>query len=274
MQSTSPDTFTPLYDGIIQQHGVLTAAVYGLIWRYCQMRDGVCRASIATMAAHINVSLPTITRHIDILLTAGYVNDLTPNVRNRPHTYAINTTATGLPQITNFVEEEANTNQFSSPNDGSEIVSGTKEVVTGGTKEIGSATKEISTKGTKIISSTATKISTRYKNSLQSGRKKRVMNQTLLRDSFKKQREETLNAKKIWSQVYDMLAREMTHADLLTWLNPARPLAWNGQTLEIAVANDFTRQWLYSHLGTTIKNFLRGLTGTEARLEFKILPPE
>ncbi len=48
-------TFSPLFDLIAAQYGLVTAAVYGVVHRHCQMRDGVCRASTRRMAQLIGV---------------------------------------------------------------------------------------------------------------------------------------------------------------------------------------------------------------------------
>jgi len=51
------------------------------------MRDGVCRASVATLAARLNMDTSTIRRHLKTLTDSGYLQDLTPGLRNRPHIY-------------------------------------------------------------------------------------------------------------------------------------------------------------------------------------------
>ena len=37
--------FTPLIDAVVADAGLNEALVYGMIWRYCRMQDGVCYAS-------------------------------------------------------------------------------------------------------------------------------------------------------------------------------------------------------------------------------------
>lgn len=80
--------FTPAPDGLIQIYGHITALVWGRIWRYCQMSDGVCRAKLETIAAELGMSERTIMRHIEPLVADGYLMDTTPDLRNRPHIYA------------------------------------------------------------------------------------------------------------------------------------------------------------------------------------------
>lgn len=80
--------FTPAPDVLIQEYGHITALVWGRIWRYCQMSDGVCRAKLETIAAELGMSERTIMRHIEPLVEDGYLMDTTPDLRNRPHIYA------------------------------------------------------------------------------------------------------------------------------------------------------------------------------------------
>ena len=85
---TEVEGFTPVMDGLLADTSLMTAVVFGRMWRYCQMENGVCYASLGTIAREILVSYKTIQRHVNILVQKGYLEDLTPNLRNRPHTYA------------------------------------------------------------------------------------------------------------------------------------------------------------------------------------------
>ena len=76
-----------MFDRIMFEHGIFTAAVFGGIWRYCQMKDGVCRATIEHIAERIHVDRTTVMRHIGLLVDSGYLEDLTPLLRNKPHIY-------------------------------------------------------------------------------------------------------------------------------------------------------------------------------------------
>ena len=81
--------FTPVLDTMIRQYGLITAAIYGIIWRYAQMDDKICNASLEKIGKRLNVSGKTAERHIKKLCSDGYLTDLTPNIRNKPHSYAI-----------------------------------------------------------------------------------------------------------------------------------------------------------------------------------------
>ena len=80
--------FTPLIDALVQSFGITEAAVFGRMWRYCQMADGRCRAAQQTIADELNISVSTVYRSIKFLCEAGYLEDTTPDLKNRPHIYA------------------------------------------------------------------------------------------------------------------------------------------------------------------------------------------
>ena len=84
---TFPTSFTPISDELTQRCGIITAAVYGAIWRYAQMQDGACTASYATIARRLGLSRQTVITHVKILLRLGLIVDLTPGARRRPHRY-------------------------------------------------------------------------------------------------------------------------------------------------------------------------------------------
>ena len=80
--------FTPIIDQLVEETGLVTAAVYGVVWRYCQMSDQVCTASLDKIAGRLGVSYSTVLRHIKLLCELGYLEDRSEGVRNRPHVYA------------------------------------------------------------------------------------------------------------------------------------------------------------------------------------------
>jgi hypothetical protein len=85
---TETKGFTPVIDVLAQELGLMTAVVYGIVWRYCQMENKVCSASRETIAEHANISTKTVDRHLDKLCKAGYLKDLHPEWKHRPHIYA------------------------------------------------------------------------------------------------------------------------------------------------------------------------------------------
>ena len=80
-------TFTPILDILAAQFGLVTAAVYGVVHRHCQMRDGVCRASTRRMAQLLGTTHITVQRHLRILVENGYLEDLTPDRGKKPHIF-------------------------------------------------------------------------------------------------------------------------------------------------------------------------------------------
>lgn len=77
----------PLIDHLVQKYGVTTAAVFGRAWRYCQMWDGVCKASIPTIANDLGLARSTVKIAMQQLCVDGYLQDVTPHWTGRPHIY-------------------------------------------------------------------------------------------------------------------------------------------------------------------------------------------
>ena len=80
--------FTLAPDALINEYGYVTALVWGVPWRFCQMKDGVCRASHEKVAKRLGMSERTIIRHLETLCDGGYLFDMTPDLKNKPHIYA------------------------------------------------------------------------------------------------------------------------------------------------------------------------------------------
>lgn len=81
--------YTPLFDILISEFDLMTAAVYGRVWRFSKMHDGVCYASVSKIAQSIGVSYVTALRRLKKLVDEGYLIDQTPELRNAPHTYVL-----------------------------------------------------------------------------------------------------------------------------------------------------------------------------------------
>src|SRR5690606_32860886 len=77
----------PCPDVLVEKYSHTTAVIWGKIWRFAQMDEGVCRASILRLAEELNLDPKTIAKHITTLEEDGYVVDTTPELRNRPHVY-------------------------------------------------------------------------------------------------------------------------------------------------------------------------------------------
>lgn len=81
--------FTPVPDALVAKFGLVTAAVFGRVWRYSQASRGVCDASQQKIADELGLDRVTVNLHIKKLVDGGYLKDRTPTVTNRPHTYAV-----------------------------------------------------------------------------------------------------------------------------------------------------------------------------------------
>jgi len=82
---TEVDGWTPMIDKLIIEHGYMTSMIFGIIWRYCQMIDGVCTASKETLAKKLGVSRQTIITHANWLVKNGYLTVF--NKEGEPSTY-------------------------------------------------------------------------------------------------------------------------------------------------------------------------------------------
>lgn len=81
--------FTPLLDDLVKEYDVITAAVWGRVWRYAQQENNVCQASHEKIATELSLSTRTVIRKLKALTAGGYLKDHSLGLRNRPHTYSI-----------------------------------------------------------------------------------------------------------------------------------------------------------------------------------------
>lgn len=88
--------FTPVPDGLTREVGAKRALIIGRIWRFSQMEQGKCTASLAKIARGVGMSRGTVLRHLQWLCANQYVIDTTPGVRSRPHAYVVADRASGL----------------------------------------------------------------------------------------------------------------------------------------------------------------------------------
>lgn len=79
--------FTPCPDVLVEAYSLTTALVWGKVWRYSNMPDGVCKASVLRLADEMNITPKTLAKHIKILERDQYIRDTTPDARNKPHVY-------------------------------------------------------------------------------------------------------------------------------------------------------------------------------------------
>lgn len=88
---TDPDVrtgFTPIFQWVVNATGNFsTAAAYGLVWRYAQMRDRHCHASCSHLAAELGWSRQRIMRHLGVLRDAGLIVCANPDEQGVPRRY-------------------------------------------------------------------------------------------------------------------------------------------------------------------------------------------
>lgn len=51
----------------------MTALAFGVIWRYCQLKDGACTASQETLSEKIGITTRALFTHVEILIANGYL---------------------------------------------------------------------------------------------------------------------------------------------------------------------------------------------------------
>jgi len=73
MSKTELKNFTPCIDSITEKYGLVTSAVFGAVWRYCQMGKGACYKAQCGIAEKLNMSRVTINKHLKILVDEGYL---------------------------------------------------------------------------------------------------------------------------------------------------------------------------------------------------------
>jgi hypothetical protein len=99
--------FTPLIDVLVDELGLIPAAIYGFVWRKCQGKAGMCYASLDTIASYAGVSRRTVLRHIKKLCELGYITDLTPDRTHAAHDYITTDKVLALVEVRFGLAEEA-----------------------------------------------------------------------------------------------------------------------------------------------------------------------
>ena len=87
--------FIPVIDVLVDETDLMTAVVFGKVWRYCQMPKHRCYAAIPRLAKECGISVSSVQRRLKKLCELGYLKDTTPDLKNKPHIY-IDTGVIGL----------------------------------------------------------------------------------------------------------------------------------------------------------------------------------
>ena len=72
--------FTPCVDSLVHEPdlGIIGAAIYGQIWRYCQGPKGACFATLVHIGENLGITRKTVHRYVNVLEKKGYIRDVTP----------------------------------------------------------------------------------------------------------------------------------------------------------------------------------------------------
>ena len=242
--ATEVKGFTPLITSIVKAHGLYCAAVFGRMWRYCQMDDRVCRASQETIANDLGISRATVNQHIETLVKNGYLEDTTPDLRNAPHTYR----DTGRVVLRSSLDAV----EVISPENGVKIIDSKTQ---GGVNHFDT--------GVKMIDSGC-------QNDLQPGVKYFDKKKDSLRESLRN-KESGSPAHHLWEMIDQQLRSDMRVGDYAQWVRSSWPISYQGDVLTVACPDAYGRDWCESHLGVKVARLATALAGSETRVIFELV---
>jgi len=278
--------FTPLFDEVRQHTGLVAAAVYGVVWRYCQMSEHVCFASLETMARQAGVGRRTVMRGLAFLEEEGWIIDLTPERRNATHVY----------QITSRLGHSGETPGDCSTADGGRGVTESRPAVTG--NHSGSDKESLPAVTERRLAVTAshsgsdteslppvTQSHSTVTESHPAGPESHAgsdtealpavteshLNQTLKRD-FLTDESETQEEVVLpeWRQMLVIFENQFGYNNQFTnCLRKTRPLGYEGDRLLVAVPDAAQADLLNARIASTVSRMLPGIrAGPEARVWF------
>lgn len=118
--------FTPVYDSMVAKYGIIGAMIYGRVERLSH-KFGHCFASKESIGDMLDLSPQTIRKYVKWQILDGYIQDLDPGVRNKPHRLR----PTGLAQLEVNIEAVDGGNEITtSENGNNEIATGSNEITT------------------------------------------------------------------------------------------------------------------------------------------------
>lgn len=235
--------FTPLMDSIIRDIDLEAAAVWGRVWRYEQLDRGVCQASHERIASELGIHSRTVIRRLQVLVERGFLEDHTPDLKNRPHTYS--TTRKARVEI---------------------IIEGVTESHT----EPESGVTESHTKKQKGVTkshSTVTPSQGHYDSESHEDTEK------ILRETDPEEKSSLPPiATESWEKLLTALKYEIPGPNYKTYLEPLRLVDYkNGgakATFVLAAPDEEKRVWAQERLGPFIRRQLPGIHNRAVLLEF------
>ncbi len=235
--------FTPIFDEVTRQTGLIPAAVYGVVWRYCQMSNHVCRANLDAIALQSGVNKRTVCRALDVLEQQGWIVDLTHTYRNQPHTYQVTGRLAESQPAPLAAACPAGLDSPSSP-----AMTDSHPATTGSPPAMPHSPSRLDSPSSPAMTDSH-------------------MNQTLKRDSLKNQPEiDQTQAEPPdfpeWQQVIKMLELNFgSRNPYAAWLPELRPLSFDGAVLTVGVPDVYQTKVLNSRLVRIVSTMLSGILG-------------
>ena len=264
--------FTPLIDSVTKQCGVIVSAVFGQIWRYCQMDDDICKASHQRIADDLGIDRSTVMRHTETLVQAGYLEDLDVDVTNRPHRYR-DTGKAGLEASLDSKNGGAK-NHTSTPNGGAENHSKTGEGVVKSTTGVAENDSRGGTEPLRGVVNCNMKIDSLRESLRNKGLESDVtlsINPERGAGEEKEKENPPIAAAEAWPAVAYQLQREMQHGLYATWVEPLKPMtaiqATGKIVFRLQAVNRFAGEWVQSRLGTRIQRLAEAVYKQPVDLE-------
>lgn len=256
------DGFTPVIDGIVQRLGITPALVFGRMWRYCQMKDGVCSASQSKVADELGLARSTVNEAIADLVRDGFLEDMTPDLIGRPHVYRdtgkaglisrIDATCGGMQSSEPVGNSDRSEDQEPKPVGNSDMPVGKND--RSGHEPVGKndrlTPKPVGNSDTKIV----------FKDS-----------------SFKDSNKDTSpkNQKPIeplsaWRSAKEQCRQVISKAEFNTWLEPLKLSAEENGIFTAYASNNYQRDWINLHAVSDLEQWLAHYTDRTARVNILV----
>jgi len=229
---TQVNGWTPVIDAIVLAHGATAALVFGRVWRYCQMRDGLCSASLGTIAGDLGMSRDTIRLAVKLLVEKGFLRDLDPGENAYAHRLQDTGKAALIGRFDAVVDDSDDHPRGNSA-----------------TPRGNSATLDDSPRGNSATPSR------KFRDPPRGNSATKIV---------LKIQEDT---GKIWSEILSDLRFELPRGVFETNLAHTEILSVEGETWRIRCAPD-TGNWLTSRVGEIIRRALEGYTGEAVKVQF------
>lgn len=81
--------FIKAFNPITKCLGANASVLFGKIYNYTKMETGLCTASRTKISDELGIGYSTFDRNMKLLIQNELIEDLTPDLRNHPHTYKI-----------------------------------------------------------------------------------------------------------------------------------------------------------------------------------------